>query len=374
MGFPTAASKANCDASSDDPKQALLTDLATLIDKFNTLLSECSAALLSKTDAATLYAALAGAAFSGGINEAKSVVASAATPTIFTASIGNVIDYTGTTACTGFAAAPQAGCRRLLVCAGAASFTAGANMLIDGYSSGSTLTVAAGDRVEVIAITTTQFRLSHRPAVSGKLCNRVIAKTAAYTVVIDDNGSLINATSGTWSLSLPAAATAGNGFAVAVRNSGGGVITIDPNASETVDGVATVAIGAGLSCFLVCNGANWCTVGRAVEETATTVLTSTGTIGSSYQSVAHGMGAIPKRFTFSLYVNTAVAGWSVGDEILFPITVAGGSEMHICWGVDATNFYVVSQNPNCCITNKSTGANTVVAVSNFKGRVRCSNI
>lgn len=40
MALPSAASKANCDASTDDPKLAILTDLAGVIDKFNLLLSE----------------------------------------------------------------------------------------------------------------------------------------------------------------------------------------------------------------------------------------------------------------------------------------------------------------------------------------------
>lgn len=44
MPMPTAASKANCDASTDDPKLALLTDLATLIDKFNDLIAMRAAA------------------------------------------------------------------------------------------------------------------------------------------------------------------------------------------------------------------------------------------------------------------------------------------------------------------------------------------
>lgn len=44
MPMPTAASKSNCDASTDDPKLALLTDLATLIDKFNDLIAMRAAA------------------------------------------------------------------------------------------------------------------------------------------------------------------------------------------------------------------------------------------------------------------------------------------------------------------------------------------
>lgn len=92
-----------------------------------------------------------------------STVASATTPDIFAATVSGVINYTGTTTCTGFTAAPAAGARRVLVCAGAAVFTAGANMLIDGVTSVANLTCAAGDKVHVIAVTTTQFRLTNLP-------------------------------------------------------------------------------------------------------------------------------------------------------------------------------------------------------------------
>jgi hypothetical protein len=87
-------------------------------------------------------------------------IASATTPDIFAALVGKTVDYTGTTTCTGFVAAPLAGLQRTLVCSGAAVFTAGANMLIDGVSSGSSITLSAGDKVYVIAVSTTQFRLT----------------------------------------------------------------------------------------------------------------------------------------------------------------------------------------------------------------------
>ncbi len=97
------------------------------------------------------------------INDVFTTVASATTPDIWTA-IGGVVNYTGVATATGFAAAPQAGARRVLVCAGAAIFTAGANMLIQGVTSGNNYTAAAGDVVNVFAITTTQFRLIVEPA------------------------------------------------------------------------------------------------------------------------------------------------------------------------------------------------------------------
>ena len=97
----------------------------------------------------------------------------------------------------------------------------------------------------------------------GAALNAVDAKTAAYTVIAADRGKLIDATTGTWTLTLTAAATLGAGFVVGVRNSGTGVITIDPNASEQIDGATTIALAAGESCVCVCTGTAWKTVGRS---------------------------------------------------------------------------------------------------------------
>lgn len=99
-------------------------------------------------------------AMGGGINEFESTVASAATPDIFALTVGNTINYTGVVRATGFAAAPQAGPMRRLVCAGACSFLAGANMIIAGTPSGSVFQAAANDVIEVYAFTTTQFFLA----------------------------------------------------------------------------------------------------------------------------------------------------------------------------------------------------------------------
>ena len=100
---------------------------------------------------------------SGAVNTARATVASAATTADIWAADGNQIDWTGTTTCTGFPAAPQAGAERVLIIASATKFTAGANMLIDGIASGADLTCAANDIVIVRAVTTTQFRLTWHP-------------------------------------------------------------------------------------------------------------------------------------------------------------------------------------------------------------------
>lgn len=91
--------------------------------------------------------------------ETGSTVASATTPDIWTGT-GHLINYTGTATATGFAAAPQAGAARTLVCAGAAVFTAGANMIIPGIAPAANFTAAANTRIEVVALSTTQFLLN----------------------------------------------------------------------------------------------------------------------------------------------------------------------------------------------------------------------
>lgn len=91
----------------------------------------------------------------------------------------------------------------------------------------------------------------------------VLAKTGTYTIALADFGKVIDATSGTWSLGLLAAATAGDGYTIGVRNSGSGTITIDPDSSELIDGASTLALAAGQSCLLYCNGTAWKTVGYA---------------------------------------------------------------------------------------------------------------
>lgn len=89
----------------------------------------------------------------------------------------------------------------------------------------------------------------------------VAAKSGAYTVTTTDRGQLFDCT-GTWTLTLPEAATAGAGFAFAVRNSGSGIITLDPNGAELINGAGTFALAAGAALIVVCTGTAWVVVGH----------------------------------------------------------------------------------------------------------------
>lgn len=123
-------------------------------------------------------------------------------------------------------------------------------------------------------------------------------KTGAYTVVAGDLGSVINCTSGTFTVSLTAAATLGSGFNCWVWNTGTGVITIDPNSTETVDGVDPTTkfkLSQGTGVKLVCDGTGWYTGDfRAAGDASIGVLgTQIGRNSSGDMSVAKtGAGAV----------------------------------------------------------------------------------
>lgn len=84
---------------------------------------------------------------------------------------------------------------------------------------------------------------------------RIQAKGSAYTAVLNDNQTVINATS-TWTLDLTAAATLGDGWTIVLFNNGAGVITIDPDGAETINAAATLDIAAGRVAVIVCDGSN----------------------------------------------------------------------------------------------------------------------
>lgn len=85
----------------------------------------------------------------------------------------------------------------------------------------------------------------------------ISAKTGAYTVVAGDLGAVIDCTSGTFTVSLTAAATLGVGFNCWIKNYGSGAITIDPNASEDIDDYMSIILRSGESVQIFCTGTAW---------------------------------------------------------------------------------------------------------------------
>lgn len=171
--------------------------------------------------------------------------------------------------------------------------------------------------------------------------------TAAYTVVAGDLGKVINCTSGTFTVSLTAAATLGSGFNCWVWNTGTGTITIIPNGSETIDSISFITLRQGEGTQIVCNGINWeigdkKTMRGYAENIASSATrpvasgldsiavgkstTSTGTYSTSvgYQTTATQTGAVALGYnaTAASSYSVAVSGYAAAT---YSVAIGGNS-------------------------------------------------
>lgn len=260
------------------------------------------------------------------INEAEGDAVASATTIDLDAATGNFLHVTGTTAITTVTLVQ--GRERTVVFDGALTLTNGANLILP---TGANITTAAGDvavfRGEGTGVTrcVSYTRANGQPIATvaianggtgattqaaalqalGTLGNITVAKTGAYTVVNSDRGDVILC-SGTFSLTLTAAATLGNGFSFGVVNTGTGTITIDPNASETVDGASTKVLKPGQSAILITDGSLWRTVG----------LSGSGATGGGADEIFYENGqTVNVDYTITSGKNAMSAG---------PITIASG--------------------------------------------------
>lgn len=123
---------------------------------------------------------------------------------------------------------------------------------------------------------------------SGALSMPVKAVTAAYSVVKGDQGYLLDC-SGTFTVTLLAPATAGDGFVQAIRNSGTGTITV-------TDGSYSRVLAGGESVLLTCNG-------TAYKDVVSDV---------GGQHIRCGLSADFYPSPINTWVN--VSGWTTADD------------------------------------------------------------
>lgn len=102
----------------------------------------------------------------------------------------------------------------------------------------------------------------------------VTAKTANYTVNANDDIArelTFDTTTSDLTASLPTASSAGNGFNVILRNIGTGILTIDPNGTETIDGELTENVNTGQVRWIRCDGLTWRTVAGDISGGNTSI-------------------------------------------------------------------------------------------------------
>lgn len=96
----------------------------------------------------------------------------------------------------------------------------------------------------------------------GGLQADTVAKSTAYTATESDFVILCDASGGAFDVTLPAAATS-SGYIYVIKNVGAsGTVTINGNASETIDGAGTVALAAQYDFrMIICDGTAWHVIG-----------------------------------------------------------------------------------------------------------------
>ena len=141
-------------------------------------------------------------------------------------------------------------------------------------------------------------------------------KTGAYTVVAGDNGTIINCTSGSFTVTLTDAATLGSGFNVIITNTSSTLtqyITISPSGTNTIDGNnSSILLYAGQSVRLVCDGTSFRTISSGFPRTMIAVqgvTTSGGPAATGAGTIAMGPTATASAsYAISLGRTTQASG------------------------------------------------------------------
>ena len=204
-----------------------------------------------------------------------SSVASASTINLDTAT-GNRVHVTGTTTIT---AVTLTRGPRTVVFDGILTLTHHATT--NNLPGAANITTAAGDRAIYESDGTAVYCVSYTKAsglatVVGAATVTVVrsARTSNTILGTADQGTLIDITSGTFTQTFTAAATLGTGWFAYVRNSGTGDITLDPNASETIDGLTSYIMYSGETRLVQCDGSNFTSL---VLSPFSTTFTASGT-------------------------------------------------------------------------------------------------
>jgi hypothetical protein len=151
-------------------------------------------------------------------------------------------------------------------------------------------------------ITVTEGTLSQsQPVTTFSITPRTLLLTDRATAFVWDG-------TGSGTINLPTAVSAGNNFFFAVRNSGGGDLTVDPSGSETINEGAVLTLRPGDSATIITDGTQWFSVGLGQEAVFAFDYTSIDLTGQTSPYVLTGseLNRIAYKFIGTLTSNIDV--------------------------------------------------------------------
>ena len=206
--------------------------------------------------------------------------------------------------------------------------------------------------------TTTNTRKQRNAAnsawlVRGTIDETMVLSRSSNTILdISDRNKTLIAT-GSYTQTLDAAATLGDGWEIGIIVDSGVTLTLDPNASETIDGATTLAISGPSQGRIVCNGSAFRAMGFAAGTLDTTRIdvasASTVNLTSSAPSTRH----INITGTTTITAFTVAAGLCYFVRFAASLTLTNNASI-----VTQTGQNIVTQPGDTCIL-RATAANTV---------------
>lgn len=199
----------------------------------------------------------------------------------------------------------------------------------------------------------------------------IAAKTTNYTATTADRNKSItfSGMSADSTLTLPAAADCGAGFLLFISNADTSAsnygVTVDGNASETIDGFTTRKMHRGSRIAIMCDGSNWRTVMGAWRYVSPATVLAAATAGT----LTHNLGVRPERVWAYFICTTGEAGYTAGDYLvwsnagdqntanIYGLSIAATSTSVLTYSVGTTSIFRA--------INLSTGAAAVLTAANW---------
>lgn len=136
----------------------------------------------------------------------------------------------------------------------------------------------------------------------------VTAFSTNRTLTASDRARLLSWTGGLGTVTLPAAVDLGDNWFTNIRNSGAGDLTLARTGADTINGATSLVMGPGDSAIVICDGANYLTVGlgRRASSTFDFITVDLNGLSGNYTLGASQQNRIGYRFTGTLGGNVTV--------------------------------------------------------------------